>query len=378
MIDRPLACFRPAPQPGARRCSAALLAAVVLLAGGCGGGEGGGGSGPSLVIDPSTIRGEVMETGTLPSHTISGMVAGDVAALAGKTIYVVIEDPDALVKTSSLSYQDPDRFWLSLTLRPFPTPGHLQGVLRITASLDPQGRQPLAGTPFEVPYDVTVLGGLQLDATTLAVDAVFGDAPTRSIKATLAETTTSWVATVVTPYVPNVPRSLKVEQQPDGTMTITLFPMAPGTYTEQLRVASTVRHAGTTYQFSREIPVTYTVAPNDAILAVVYPARADVTRTQGDRLGSAVGYRVVTNTGVTSSWHGQEYLSSPPAASGTGQVNNWLYYSPSPTVYTCFTTGGVTECLPAGSYAARVHHVLLKNGVVVGDIYFPVDLTIVP
>jgi len=210
------------------------------------------------------------------------------------------------------------------------------------------------------------------------VDAVFGDTPTRSIQATLAATTTSWAATVVTPYVPNVQRSLKVEQQSDGTVTVTLFPMAPGTYSEQLRVASSVRHAGTTYHFSRDIPVTYTVAPNDALLAVVYPARADVTRTQGDRIGSAVGYRVVTNTGVTSSWHGQEYLSNPPAASGNVQTNNWLVYYPSPVVYTCLTTGGTTECLPSGSYAARVHHVLLKDGVVVGDIYFPVDLTVVP
>ncbi len=379
-----------------RRARARLLAAAFAVAlGGCGGGGGGPGggttSGVTLTLDPSHMVATVMETAAMPDQFVTGHASGDLASLNGKTIYVVVEDPASLFAGSSVTVMPTGAFTLQLQGKSLTAPGHYTGNLRIFVSLDQALTQQLGNSPLAVPYDVEVLPGLSVDTAQLTVATTFGDpAPTRAVKATLSPYTTSWYARWFTgsqlttgclgdgTYDTGGGAGLElIDCAPDGTVTITLEPQPPGNYSKTVRIQATVSYGGTTYAFSKEIAISYTVAANDSVEAVFYPPTMDVTRTAGDSLFEQANYLVVTNTGVASTWHPVEYLGNPAAADGHPQVNAWWIEYPYKGTSTCYNTISSSDCLPVGVYTARMHYTLTKDGVAT-EAYYPITLTIVP
>jgi hypothetical protein len=367
----------------------ASWSAVVALIGivGCG---GGGNSVEPVNVSLKLAPGEsivetVMETHTMPVQILQGVATGDLASLNGATIYVRIEDPWALFASSSVHAWPDGYFELSLLGGMLTRPGHFTGDLKIHVSLDAEGRRPFGGSPLLVPYDVTVIDPIPLDATSLLVETPFGDPPsTRTIKANVSEYVTDWVASVGTtqgcrgtglPIDSRVPFQ-HVGCATDGTISLTFRPAAPGTYPETLTVRANGVYQGGSFSVTRRVGITRMVTPNDAIDFVIDPAQLPtIERTAGDPSFQPQGFTFIPNTGVSALLDGVEYLTSPAAAAGHPQVAAWWQESPSAGTITCDVSAASPECLPEGTYTARLHYVLTRNGVA-RDAYSPITLDI--
>jgi hypothetical protein len=362
-----------------------LSALVIVLLLSCGGGGGGGGTaaGPSVSValsDPSQIQATVMAEGAMPDVRITGSASGDLKSLAGKVIYVIVEDPDSLfVHNTALSF-DPGStagsYSIVLPGTHLMTPGQYRGNLKIHVALDVNLSQELGNSPLRIPYDVTVLPGLTIGQQTLAVDSIFGDATaTRTIPVSLPASVTTWAVENTTPYNPQpLVWSPSIVKGPGDAVSISLYPAPPGTYTYTFRVTASAQPPGGTLQeYGKDITVTYTIGANGSVDYVVAPQPAiHAVMKYGDPLTKPFSYMIIPNTGVADTLLGGiEYLANPPTAASNPIVNAWWFNDQS--IATCQGS----DILPVGTYTARMRHTLSKGGTLF-DIYYPIELTIEP
>ena len=165
--------------PPAIRVSRALLSAVAVLVNACGGGGGApfaetnsasAGTAalaniqiPSYVASIYHLNTQVLDV--LPQLRISARLAGDVGAIQGNFIQIVAEDKDGIVKSAEIVTTPGSStvgIYITFAADILP-PKRYTGPLRISACLDPACTQRLSGTPFNVPYDITVLRTIQVD-----------------------------------------------------------------------------------------------------------------------------------------------------------------------------------------------------------------------
>lgn len=370
------------------RLEAVAVSALVVILLSCGGGGGGGGAaaGPSVSValsDPGQIQATVMAEGAMPDMRISGYATGDLKSLAGKVIYVVVEDPASLfVHNTQLTFDPGSSADLYSVLLPgdhLMTPGQYKGNLKIHVALDANLSQPLGNSPLQVPYDVTVLPGLTVSQKTLAVDAVFGD-PTaaRTIPVSLPASVTTWAVQNTTPYNPQpFVWSPSIVKGPGDAVSLSLYPAPPGTYSYTFRVTASAQPPGGTLQeYGKDITVTYTIARDDEVNCAVTPRPSiQAVMTYGDPQPKYFSYMIIPNTtaGVEDTLLGGiEYLTHPPTAESHPFVNDW-WFANDKSISTCL--GG--NPLPVGIYTARMRHTLRKNGVEF-RIYHPIEMTIEP
>jgi hypothetical protein len=375
---------------------ALLLAGLVLSAcgGGGGGGTDGGTAGPppanvfnqvSVSLDRTEpIKQDLIEGADMKTVAFSILASGDVGSLNGKTVYVVVEDPNALFSSSPgvdlLS--NPYRAYVNL----FPSakkkaPGTFKGNLKIHACLDQNCSTEMAGSPLTLPYDVTIIAGLGLDRDSIAVSVPFGEVPAEQrVKVTLPKYLEYWTAKDSSFYAGSeYPMTVTSTTDPftaTGVVSLALSPEPPGTYSRTVKVETFTAQAGDMFRsFEKTVTVTYTVTPNPSIDYVLMPA-ANVVRTQGDpTMSPAMGRRVLANTGVTVNERELQYLSHPAAADNHPQVEEWWFRldnSASP----CYNTLTTSNCLPVGTYTARVRYTITKDGVD-RDVYWPITMRIV-
>lgn len=356
----------PAPAPVPAPASATLVPASTL-------------AGVTAVLTaPSIVRAEIVQGQKMNNVSMSGTALGNVTALAGRTLYIIIEDPHSLFEVRPSVSQSSTHVTIFATGKTLPTAGLLAGNLKIYACLDPQCSTALAGSPLLLPYSVTVTPGVSADTESVSVFPGFGEVPAaRSIRVNLPPGTTFWSASLLggggSPRVISV-RSNSQRSNIVGNVSVSFNLAAAGTYRDTVRIAgSQVSASGSSVSFSKDIPVTYTVNPHDAVDAAISPVETVVPMKFGDAQASPSQTRtVVANTGVTLRQLGVEYLSAPAAAAGHARVNSW-WSDASATASTC----AGTSCLPAGTYQARVRYAKTKAGVS-SDVFHAVTLQIYP
>ena len=372
------------------------LAAVAVVVGAllcaCGGGGSSEPSSPSVTValtGPTNVTAELFEGGTMRNVTLLGSASGDVASLNGKTIYVVVVDPEGLFEAIPpvVSVFPGGEVHVDLTGRVQVVPRHVTGNLTVNVCLDAACRQQLGGSPLRVPYDVTVLAGMSVDTTPLSVAYRFGDARiVRTFAVTLPKYLTGWGATALD--LGGSPSFYAVattsETGTDGLVTVTFVPTIPAVYTGKIRISTSVDSpsaGGSTYQ--KEILFTYTITDNPAVLAFYSPPQVSMSIAHGTVNSSYPEVNLVRGFNVTDvGFQVVEYLTWPAAANGHPNVNTWMLFlgSSAPTIGTCFYNNGIAappDCLPLGTYTARVHAVVTK-GAQMTDVYLPVTLTVTP
>lgn len=175
----------------------ASLAALLSLAA-CGGGGDGGGANPAVslknVVLP-TLTDETYENGdptskTLQSFQLTADLEGDVAGLSGKTVYVVVEDPDGFVQSASI--QQPlgaTRNTLLVDTKVFgPRKGRYSSGFRFKVCHDSACTAQFGGSPITVPYDITVLQGFVLNGNApIAFSARAGESKSVSFPLTVPD-----------------------------------------------------------------------------------------------------------------------------------------------------------------------------------------------
>jgi hypothetical protein len=349
---------------------AVIMSSFVLALVGCGGGGGEGTQSQSSVTvnAPSlkVLNAEVLEGTALSTVVLTGSVSGDVTNLAGRTLYVVVEDPATLFESNAmLQLQQSGGAWLytlNLVGRPLATVGRRTGTLRVFVCLDAACATQLNGTPIAIPFDVNVLAPMTLSAQSLQFSVPFGTLlGEQVVDVGLSPLSTTWAANDVTPYNPYQANPLQLlnggQLNSAGPLRFKLAAAVPGTYSSRISVITQPQVApDRTMHVEQFIDVTYTVTANDALDHVFDPPALNLVHSATNPLLQEHGYQLLTNTGYTSSWAGVVF-DPPQVANPTGPYNNWWSGSYS---YACIGTvgGSMTDfdCMQPGVYTARVQY----------------------
>lgn len=372
-----------------RRTLAAGVLALFL--GACGGGGGGGdGGGPGsgvhvTLISPPNIVEEAYEGTYLRPVTLVGTASGDVSSLSGRTLYIIVVDPDGLYQANpSISFAPGNQVNVVLTGTVQPTPRHVTGNLTVNVCLDADCAQPLGGSPLHVPYDVTVRAGLNVDTTPFNIAYRFGDAPAiRSFPVALPATFTNFTATAVQDdgfSANNYAVAQTMQTGLDGLVSVTFTPALPGVYTGKIRIDVTTSALQGATAYRKDIPFTYTVSDNTAVLAFYYPSQVAVTTSASSTSAVFPALTLISRPGVSIVSSVAEYQTFPPMAAGHPNLDGWMSLYPMPSVAACFFNNGLAlppDCLPVGLYTARVHTVV-TDGVQQADLFAPVAMSVGP
>lgn len=369
------------------------MAVVCVMAAGmaaCGGGSGGGGDSGSVdvrLISTAAINAELLPGDRMRDVALVGQASGNLGSLNGQTVYVTIEDPAGLFEANPTvigPFSD-GRVEVQLRGRELQKAGTFSGQLAVRACLDRNCARELSGSPMRVPFSVKVLRPLEANVSTLQVQGTFGDQPqVRTVALTLPEKMVSLNATNVTPYNPYAPSVVQVSAvtgspgDTSGSVVLSLRPAPPGLRRETITVRATVEHDLRVRVYEHSIEVTYDVADNPTVDFVLTPPEASVSIRYNNSLLTTLPASVLVRPGLTLTPSGIEYLNQPPAAVGHRASNDWLgsywFYS---AVSACYSTIDFSDCLPVGTYTARLRYTLTKGGVN-QNIYYPVTMTIVP
>ena len=370
------------------KLAASLLALVLGACGGGGGGGDGGGPGSRVqvsLISPPNIVEETYEGAYMRTVTLVGTATGDVSSLSGRALYIIVVDPDGLFQANpSISFAPGNQVNVTLSGAVQPAPRHVTGNLTVNVCLDAACTQPLGGSPLHVPYDVTVRAGINVDTTPMAIAYRFGDAPsTRSFPVALPATFTNFSATAVQDdgfSANNYAVAQTVQTGLDGLVFVTFTPALPGVYTGKIRIDVATSNLQGAMAYRKDVPFTYTITDNAAVLAFHYPPQVAVITSASSSSAIFPSLTLISRPGVSTMSSVVEYLTFVPMAAGHPNLNGWMSLYPMPAVAACFFNNGFAlppDCLPTGLYTARVHTVV-TDGVSQVDLFAPVAMNVGP
>lgn len=387
-----------------RRMAAVAFSCLALAS--CGGGGGGGSDGSTSVPTTSTydavsvwletpVRYETTnyEGEPLGAAQMTIRAEGRLDSLAGKTLYVVVDAPNTVfdAQHADVRLQEwPYGAQVILRVQDNVPQGIYEGTVKVHGCLDANCSMELRNSPVSMPYKVKVLPTLSVAQQAITVTAPFGQVPApQTIQVNLPKAGVQWLASNSTTYAGqrNLVTPTSSPSDPasaTGQLSLTFDAAPPGTYVEQVTVAtnlSAVLGYGSV-SMARKITVTYTVTPDATLDYSFTPAAGVVTRVQGVLNGTTPIFRnAVANTDITLRWQGIEYLSNPPEADGHPLRNGWLLESATSFSNVIDSNAQACDqfytCLPPGVYTARVRYAVTKNGTV-SMVYWPVTMTIVP
>jgi hypothetical protein len=329
------------------------------------------------VADGTEIKDESF-AGTPHSMNLLVDLDGDASAITGRTLYVVVEMPDAGL------YQPPGASigggYLSVTLTGNPEgwskEGHYTGTMDIYACLDPECKSQLANSPVAVPYDIRVKPPLKLSATSLDLRSTFGTAaPAGQVTVSLPEGATDW----------NIIGGANIASKQGNLLLLRPPTFAPaGTYIQQVVVETAAVPADGDWTrrtiMQETLTVDYSVA-SSAVPYVMVPASASYFIALNDAAQRAGEAQVIWQDG-TLSLRGVRLGSHPVAADGNPSLSTWLQVTyPHVTSYSvspCGMNPNDLSCLPAGSYEGAVQLRHTSAAGVITDFEFPVSMTIAP
>jgi len=348
-------------------------------------------------LQPASIDAEIWVGDGVPDVTLVGRVSGDVSALNGKTLYIVIEDREQLfIQPPSVDLNAAEktaRITLSGTHQN--APRTLQGQIRVFACLDLQCNSQLGGSPAAIPYHVVVHPGLVVADTPRSLTALFGSTPEPiDIPVTLPAGTTGPPVvheTLVQNHVSgdvfhgttsvfgNVfQATFSTSAAGETTLHVAAPPALVGTYqtTFQLESSGPPTPFGLR-RFTAFVTVSYTVSPNPSVPIFVVPATPIVEVPFGDPFGRHLSVAVMAQSG-TLGFFGVDYSLSipPPGADPDAPYRSWLSTNEF-FVFGCVGIGAVNHCMVQGDYVAQLKLTNTDNGVS-KDYLVPVTLRVTP
>lgn len=359
----------------------------------------------SVTVQPPTVSGLVQMAprgGTIAPPQISGTLGGNVTSLSGQPLWLVVEDPSQLFEANAqvrLQPGSPWRYTLDLQPRRLPRAGRFTGTLRAFACLDSACATRLGGTPLKLPYDVTVVQGVQAQPAALSFTSTAGIAPDeQTVSLGLDPRVLDGVFLSASggslSKDNGSSESVPVTAELAGsTLRVRVQGAAAGTWRGVVTVGAAYRlpdspASGRSEEF--ELPVTYTVGAGSA-LAVPVPSQLNFSIGAGLEDEGYQGVRLQMDFGHVQ-FLGIEYGTHPAAETDAALLAGWVGHLPSSTftqfsvrAVTCRMDGATRRCLAPGVYTAWVRHRVytqeIRDGQLVDTrsevVAVPVTLTVV-
>jgi hypothetical protein len=151
---------------------------------------------------PVAIREDLFQGDTLPGLQAEVVLDGELQAVAGRTLFLIMEDPASLfVNPPNVVFSDvAPRATLTAQGRALEQPGQFTGQVRLHACLEASCTSELKGSPLTVPFDVRVRSGMVLSEQQFSVTVPFGELPARrTVQVKLPESVIEWGASTSTP-----------------------------------------------------------------------------------------------------------------------------------------------------------------------------------
>lgn len=271
MVDRDRRIVR-------RRCAWTVAAALLVAACG-GGGSSGAPSAPSASLAnirvptlPSyTYEMVTANSRSIPSFAVQADVVGDLQSLNGRTIFVIVEDPDGLVQSASLQQPLQTTATLSVeTKQPGPKKGRYVNRLRIRVCFDASCSQEMAGSPISIPYDITVLQGFIVgDGQPIVIRSSASSSVSTVLDLPVTLPDGLRFASVLGRYeidglVQNLGNGVKTAPQgnPPTSLRLTTETFSVGSWGSGLVLyAQAETPSGIVYRLEFQVPVTHVVSP---------------------------------------------------------------------------------------------------------------------
>jgi hypothetical protein len=353
---------------------------------------------------PASIAADINAGESTPAVTLSARLAGDLGALAGRNLFVVVEDPQQLYAATAVLTVDlaAQSGRIALPGRAQPTAGNRSGNLRVQVCLDAACASPLAGSPLVFPYRVTVHPGLVIPATVdIALD--FG-----------AEPQPQDIAITLPFGVEAGPNGLTmIEQGSDNRFAdatrqpffSTLVPTTadraasklvarprlapPGNFSTPYNIRSDWTSSAGAATRLHTLRVNYTVRPSSVPVAFA-PAALTVSIPAGREQSEFTGVFAVAQQGSVG-LSGVTLLDPPPAAAdpnapyaswlgSAGTVASNPGFVTSFTMSVCARVGGLNgtlHCMVPGTYRAQARFALTHGGGT-QEFTVPISLTVTP
>jgi hypothetical protein len=345
-------------------------------------------------ITPASIKAEYYEGGSGIGVTmLTGTATGDLGVLTGKTLYVILEDPDSLFKPNPqvFPFSGNGQAGVSVLVQPNPKKaGIYRGNINVYACLDSICSVRLGNVPFKIPYDVVVKRNTTFDANgsdSIATSTPFSaDVQKLALKINPAEGTpmSSWELRAA--YSPLTVKSSLVNDG-DGKGTLNLeIPASTltGQYTLEYSFST---KSGVGYVPTKTLTVKLDVAKNADVPYVFAPSPLSMTsslansvyyKTDGITVTQSQGTLALGQRPAEEILYTPEQQAAIPVEKRGRFIEASLRdYRPDPNrffvdlnhtacVRTADTDPGtglsILNCLPAGSYAFRVKFDYTVNG----------------
>ncbi|KQX22383.1 hypothetical protein [Variovorax sp. Root434] len=338
---------------------------------------------------PASVTTTIYQGAEMPGLFLTGRLIGNIAALNGSFLYVVVEDPDGLFENNALfAMQAGSSPTVSLLLRgkTLGTAGTFSGALRISVCLDSGCQVRFRASPHLVPYTVKVLRGIHLSGGDLMLQSSFGaPPPVGDVTVTPPEgAAVSSLALYADSFAFPLSGSLSDNGNGTARLRFSLPPQTiPSSGSSVFWVSSSARTPSGAAPPSLMLTVKYAVAAEPAVLvaftpnptlALSVPLNVDPEqyRTTYYRVQAGQSNQTVVYEGIEWLLAPDQAASVPPGVlsavlkiydesntSGTvpaPPANSITQRVASASCGFSDSLSGARDCLPSGTYAFRVRY----------------------
>lgn len=372
----------------------ALLCTSLMLHG-CGGGGGSSNENNTSAVSITGTNTEILKMQAFPEGTPTGesaevnfKLAGNLNALAGKTIYFSLEVPTKGI-TGEITFYGIDDYEKTARIGfiGFKTSGLPVGVykdnLTIKACLDQACTKQLGGSPYKLPFQFTVMEGITVSQEVVNISSTYGvKSQPVTMTFTLPPGGMNWSAGGCA-ATPSTGGDVIVAKYPLSSDALRTFEIEgqivpPGSYTAKCRITAWIHNAA--QYLTKEFTVNYTVL-DTGIGAAFSPTEINETIlycfnniTYTAKVESIVGDGPIRLAGI-------EYLSEPETqATSTTYYRNWISNKIGEEYSAGQSISIITQqrekngfCFPKGAYKARLKF-QSGNGDSLRESFLPVTL----
>ena len=351
---------------------------------------------------PSVIAHTMFQGGKLPATRVRLPLDGDPQALWNEALYVAIEDPAGLLSPSSAAvvFDDEETLRVEFSGQAVQTAGVHTGEFRIHLCLDGACTRRLGNSPVVVPYNITVMKGVDISRRSIQLTATDGTPglpvvlPITAVPGSTLNGQVSFLKCYGPSHMPGDPCDgltdglhygdwlhLSIGNvSADGTqglLTLNAGLVPPGSYAARVIVTNS-SPAGTS---TAALDVRYDMGEDPGATYSFFPAQITASATRNTRTTVTATFSKMSRASATMALKDVRYTDAAGRQLYDGGPR-WVqsvYEQPDKSfkVVMLACDAHYQPCLPVGTHHARVVF-SYRDDDVIQEVMYPISITVTP